>query len=551
MLAKLSKNLQSQFTNYFFSTNRSLYFSPNAAYAFGTGNFTIEFWINSTAVTANGYIQSDINGTSTNNKWYVSYSGGALRFGTHATGGFTCTLLWPQSANKWHHVAITRNSGAIRFYVDGVQYTPSTSGSTAFSLSQNGVSLGVISSSVYSNSYFCNVRLSTTAVYTANFTPPSLNDPIQPLESTVLCAPLLEDIYDYSINNAVITSNGIIDRVTSSTITLGQIAREIVKVCIGQITSVDGLEVFQKETSYIINSVQPNWELIFPATITDKTNVFILRSRCVNTNKFKYARFMLKGTASNEAFVEAKGGLANVYSKVDFTTVSIEMNSCLSVNTTSGFSRNNTYYHASQEGFKPGTSDLYISASSRHLLMYSQYNASTNTVPLFAVMEFPENNISSSKNLIPALAYRGSGHALTESVMSRDTTSVTTPARNVCQIPDGYLVTSGKTAAIVSIFFSSTDAKILTLDFGTTFSESLKSEDRLPLGTPERNLISRDIIFYDTKNGHYFANATTLTDVYFIPQAAAYCPLEYVYTYNTKNFLCLPLSSAVVLVPME
>lgn len=551
MLAKLSRTLQNQFSNYFFSSSGYLYCSANSLFTLGTSNFTIEFWFNATSVAQQiGLIQSDLLATSTNNKWYVAFTGTQLRFGTHSTGGFTCNANWSPSANRWYHIAVTRSATGVLFFVDGVQLTTTVTGNPiAYNLGQNGISIGAISPNIYSNSsYISNVRISTTAIYTTAFSPPARSTPIAPLASTVLCMPLVDDIFDYSQTSATITNNNNVSLVTGNSSTLGQIVREIVQVCTGQITATSQLQIFDKSTSFITNTVASNWQLVFPTALTDASNVFVMRSACVNASKFKYARFILKGTGGNETFTEPKGGTANVYAKSDLTTVNVEMVGCTSVNTTSGYIKNSSYYHATSEGFKPGSYDIYISASSRHLLIYTEYNSTSNKVPLFAIFEHPETNITTYKNTLPVITYRGSGSTMLDTTTSRDTTNPV--ANNVAQAIDGYNIISGKTNVIISAASVSED-RPSTFDFGAYFSDSANKDDRLPTKDEGRKIISKDFIYFDPKNGHEFKNLSTLSNVFFIPNSINFCPLEYVYVNGQKSFMCMPLSSAVLLVPME
>jgi len=82
-----------------------------------------------------------------------------------------CTGAHGMSTGTWHHLAVVRNSGIAKIYVDGVEKASasfSTSLSTTYGLDIGGT-VGVR----YFTGYIDEVRLSNVARYTAAFTPPS------------------------------------------------------------------------------------------------------------------------------------------------------------------------------------------------------------------------------------------------------------------------------------------------------------------------------------------------------------------------------------------
>ena len=84
------------------------------ATAFGTGDFTIEFWYYPLSVSVQQNLVDKIGSAS--NAIYLS-SAGVLKYyvaGDRITGA---TL----SANTWYHIALVRYSGVTKLYVNGVQ----------------------------------------------------------------------------------------------------------------------------------------------------------------------------------------------------------------------------------------------------------------------------------------------------------------------------------------------------------------------------------------------------------------------------------------------
>ena len=320
-----------------------------------------------------------------------------------------------------------------------------------------------------------------------------------------------------------------------TTPTIGAILQEIAKVATGTISNVANLAVFDTVNSEIITTTATNWTLYYPASFTANTNVYILRSQCVTGTKYKYARFMAKGTATNEPFVEPTGGTANVYTKTVYTNTYIEMDSCTTANVSTGAVTNATYYHQSNEGYTPGSRTLYLSASSRHCLMYSEYNSSTNIICTFAVFEHPETNITSSKALIPVITYRGRGAALTVTTTSRET--AVAPGYSVIQIPDGY---TANTAAFSLLGLDATTA-FNTFDFNQTYTASSLPPDRALTGSVTRQMIPRDLIYYDTARSHNFINATTLSNIAYLTDVTNMASIDSRYTIGSTTYAVQPL----------
>ena len=158
--------------------------------AFGTGDFTIEFWMNSNNVgtqqrgplqistTAGGVTASYGAGiavlqgsTSTG----TLLSGGlAVVFGT---GGSSFTGAGSSTAvittGVWYHVAITRASGSVRLFVDGVQ-NGSTITYTTDLTSSNLALGGQYSAQYFYDGYLDDLRITKGyARYTSNFTAPT------------------------------------------------------------------------------------------------------------------------------------------------------------------------------------------------------------------------------------------------------------------------------------------------------------------------------------------------------------------------------------------
>jgi hypothetical protein len=149
---------------------------------FGSGNFTIECWVNLSAnnqfnpiVLLGRDTQSGLycDISSSNNARIVAYIGGA--WGVVATGS---TAL---STSTWYYLAFVRNGSSFKIYVDGTEDASATnSGTISNPTSDASASFQVAylrttaSIDRYFNGYIDDLRITKgVARYTTTFTPPT------------------------------------------------------------------------------------------------------------------------------------------------------------------------------------------------------------------------------------------------------------------------------------------------------------------------------------------------------------------------------------------
>jgi hypothetical protein len=154
----------------------------DTAFAFGTGDFTLEAYLYCTSYPSAGTVRANIisahnwNGSGFNFTFRLNQTG-YLEF--EVSSVVTSSSIVP--LNTWTHVACVRSSGTITFYINGVA---SGSGAQSNSLaSTTPISIGAaLSGGTYGNytGYISNARIvKDVVVYTGNFTPP-----IVPLAAT-------------------------------------------------------------------------------------------------------------------------------------------------------------------------------------------------------------------------------------------------------------------------------------------------------------------------------------------------------------------------------
>jgi hypothetical protein len=203
-------NYSSQFngSSTFLTTPTSATFNLNAV------DWTIECWFYATATppaTATNLIQS-YQGT---NNWqpYVGIGLNTnLTFQIVINAVATATTQ-TFTLNSWNHVALVRSSGVVKFYLNGV----ATSISTTSDITSSNLNwfIGKVDNAqggggyvYYYTGYLSNVRIvKGTAVYTAAFTPPT--SPLSAITNTsLLTCTSITPTTDSSINNHALTNNG-------------------------------------------------------------------------------------------------------------------------------------------------------------------------------------------------------------------------------------------------------------------------------------------------------------------------------------------------------
>ena len=158
-------------SGYFDGSGDYLTVPSTDGFAFGTGDATVEFWSYPTAATASGYI-FDFRYIG-NQLGYFYYNNSTTQYEWYFCGFGSGGTLGSNGLNAWTHWAIVRNSGTVTLYINGVSVT---SGSGTASMSATGCSIGSRYSldAPFYPGYISNLRfVKGTAVYTANFTPPT------------------------------------------------------------------------------------------------------------------------------------------------------------------------------------------------------------------------------------------------------------------------------------------------------------------------------------------------------------------------------------------
>jgi len=168
----------------FFNTSESVSSSVDAIPPFAGSDFTVEFWMYYTraenifdAAMENlvGFLPSSLPSERLMIRLDSSI-GGTLQVemvGGSTTAGFITTSITKTNLrDRWAHIAFVRQGTSFKLYVDGT-----LAGSVTYSASfaiQSTLTIGKLPGGTnYYRGYIDELRISDSAVYTANFTPPT------------------------------------------------------------------------------------------------------------------------------------------------------------------------------------------------------------------------------------------------------------------------------------------------------------------------------------------------------------------------------------------
>lgn len=141
---------------------------------FGSGAWTIDFWLYLPAVQHNvGFCGFAYTGTSTISIWTVTTGGGdwVPDIYDDASNRY-CWQGGSPPATAWTHVALVRSGSTVYFFVDGVQQTTFDVGANTFNCSAKAFLIGSArTSDYYAACSIDELRISNAARWTSGFTP--------------------------------------------------------------------------------------------------------------------------------------------------------------------------------------------------------------------------------------------------------------------------------------------------------------------------------------------------------------------------------------------
>ena len=194
----------SQYYSTYFSANTDYLSVPASAFNFGTGDFTFEFWyFTSTFANTGDHLDLSFD----NGTWQTGVSGTGLNFEKYGSGWAYFILPNAAITNRWTHIAITRQSGTLRGFVNGALVVTAANKTDNLSGGAGTINRRA-GTSPTDKIYFSNIRtVIGSAVYTGNFTVPT--SPLSAIAGTALLTCQSPSFIDNSGNALAVTVNGL------------------------------------------------------------------------------------------------------------------------------------------------------------------------------------------------------------------------------------------------------------------------------------------------------------------------------------------------------
>jgi hypothetical protein len=166
----------------FGATGRYITTPTNTAYSFGTGDFTVEFWLYPTNSVNASALVGVWSGVAATSAWLFTRGNGditRLRFGfcDGSAVNFVESSTGAIANNVWQHIVAVRSGGTFRMYVNGTQVYSASNSLNIHNPSTVLAVMSVPSSSPTfdTTGYVSNLRIvKGVGVYTSAFTPSTL-----------------------------------------------------------------------------------------------------------------------------------------------------------------------------------------------------------------------------------------------------------------------------------------------------------------------------------------------------------------------------------------
>ena len=188
----------------FDGTGDYLRVGSSSDFAFGSGDFTIEFWVYFDRHT-NYQELFDFRPNEGAYPTMYADGNGIIYYWTNSGNRITSSAV---SANTWHHIAVTRSGTSTKLFINGSQSGSTYSDSNTYLQSFIDIGASGFQSNYYFQGYVSNFRvIKGTALYTSTFTPPT--EALTEITNTkLLCCNSSTSATAATVAPASITANG-------------------------------------------------------------------------------------------------------------------------------------------------------------------------------------------------------------------------------------------------------------------------------------------------------------------------------------------------------
>jgi hypothetical protein len=285
-------------SGYFDGTGDFLSVTNNAAFNFGSGAFTIEFWYYPTTLSGTQCLITNYGGSTTG---FVIQMGGSTAGSGKIDAGFSgdgadITSTNALRVSSWNHIAISGTPGAtgIKLFINGAQEGSTYTGATSLDTSST-LLIGEVASTNRLSGYLCGLRLlKGTAQYTTTFTPPT-TPPTAIANTSLLCNFTNGGIIDNTMSNVLETVGNASISTTQSKFGGSSMYFDGNDKCVMPYT-----QNFNLGTTYTIEA----W--IYPTTVSGYQRIFDIVNSATSSPAF--LDVALNGTALVSELRTANGG---------------------------------------------------------------------------------------------------------------------------------------------------------------------------------------------------------------------------------------------------
>ena len=195
------------YSTYFDGSGDKLNLNGDAEFAFGTNDFTVEFWVYLTSQNGSLTMFCDFRGSSGNGRYPALFLNGdnTLTYWYDSGTRITSNAI---DLKAWNHIALTRSGTDVKLFINGQQEGSTFTDSSTQLIGTNAPIFGNDTSASFGViGYMSDIRiLNGTAAYTSNFTPPT--QPLTAITNTKFLLGRLPYFKDQSASNHTITLGG-------------------------------------------------------------------------------------------------------------------------------------------------------------------------------------------------------------------------------------------------------------------------------------------------------------------------------------------------------